>query len=70
MTKFDTPNWRDDPDEDYCVRVEFGDGDVAYTTIEKAADRLDFIDRELGIQDLKAGSRLRSHLGSIYQVVR
>jgi hypothetical protein len=60
--------WKDAPDDQYRVRVDFQDGTTAYTTVEMAADRLDFIDREKGIADLLAGTPFRSHMGSLYQV--
>ena len=60
--------WRDERDDEYTVRVDFPDGTVAYTTIELAADRLEFIDRDKGIADLKAGTVFRSGMGSMYQM--
>lgn len=61
--------WRDQPDETNNIRAEFADGTTAYTTVEIAANRLDFIDREKGIRDLLAGTQFRSHMGTMYSVV-
>ena len=61
-------HWHDAPDATYCVHVDFGNGEEAWTTIEHAADVLDFIDRDKGIADLKAGMRFRSSMGSVYEV--
>jgi hypothetical protein len=64
-----TDKWTDRPDYTYCVKAEFADGSVSYTTIEHAADRLDFIDRERGVSDLIDGVAFRSHMGTTYTVV-
>ena len=61
--------WAEAPSNSHCVKAEFVDGSVSYTTIEHAADALDFIDRDLGIQALRDGAMLRSHLGTYYSVV-
>lgn len=61
-----TGHWQDRPDGTYRVRAEFGDGTTAYTTLEHAADALDFIDREKGLADLEAGITFRSPLGTMY----
>ena len=63
------PRWLDEPTEFYCIKAEFADGNVAYTTVELAADRLDFIDRDKGIADLLDGLTFRSHMGTTYQRV-
>lgn len=60
------PHWADRPDGTFRVRAEFGDGKTSYTTLEHAADALDFIDRDKGLRDLIAGMTFRSHLGTMF----
>lgn len=61
--------WLDEPTDFYCIKAEFPDGTTAYTTVEMAADRLEFIDRDKGIGDLLDGLKFQSHMGTVYQRV-
>lgn len=70
MTTDQKPRWLNEPTEFYCIKAEFADGESAYTTVEFAADRLDFIDRDKGIGDLLDGMKFQSHMGTTYQLVR
>ena len=78
MTNDQKPRWLNEPTEIYCIKAEFADGQSgtwatgksAYTTVEFAADRLEFIDRDKGIGDLLDGMKFQSHMGTTYQLVR
>jgi hypothetical protein len=67
MTKTKAPDWANDPDVIFCIRVDFASGGTEYTTVSHAADLLDFIDREKGIADLMSGMTFRSHMGSMFR---
>jgi len=70
MTKSLVAHWHDTPDATYRVHVDFADGTEAWTTIDHAADVLDFIDRDKGIADLEAGLTFRSSMGSWFRIDR
>ncbi len=61
--------WRDTPDREFCVRVDFASGETAYSTLEGAVRRLDFIDEDLGRKTLLDGTTLRSGTGAFYTLV-
>jgi len=62
-------HWADSPDFTYCIRAEFADGSVAYTTLEHAADLAGFIDRDKGIADMLKAIPFRTSLGTILTAV-
>lgn len=63
-------HWADKWSEEYPIHAKFANGGEAYTTVEHAADLLDFIDRDKGVADLLGGTEFRTHMGTILHTDR